>query len=377
MKKWKSVIIFILIAMIASSSIVLANNLPFEDYKLAVRALKDQDWEQAENYLDSVILGDLSYSNYLAKSIYLKTIILAAKIDKDVLLKDSFLLGSRNLDVEEEELREDFKVKINNYKLTAKRQVDTLIGLSNYLVANIPPVEVGVNNLYNTGTYDQDLITAIQSGIMVGQGELKGLEEDILARKINKYLGLTLGIRSNILEDVFVVRAEKGDNLYQTAKRYEVPVQLLIRVNSHISNPDKIYPGEKIYIPKVDNSYIDYPAYFYYISSLAYQANQERKDDIARLVAKAYQLTNNDGNVDVGSQALLSKIEADRYKEYITQHSDEIKEQTEELSELKKRYKKLLEELEKLSKEDDEETNNSLENNRGNNYNPDQDPLQY
>ena len=46
----------------------------------------------------------------------------------------------------------------------------------------------------------------------------------------------------------------KGDTMWKIASKYQVGTSEVISVNSHIKNPDLIYPGDKISIPKSDLS---------------------------------------------------------------------------------------------------------------------------
>jgi spore coat assembly protein SafA len=43
---------------------------------------------------------------------------------------------------------------------------------------------------------------------------------------------------------------QPGDTLWQIARRYGIPLEVIIRANPHI-NPDEIYPGQNINIPVV------------------------------------------------------------------------------------------------------------------------------
>lgn len=48
---------------------------------------------------------------------------------------------------------------------------------------------------------------------------------------------------------IYVVK--KRDNIYQLAKCFNISMKELLQVNPHIKNPDMIYPGDKIFIPRV------------------------------------------------------------------------------------------------------------------------------
>lgn len=47
---------------------------------------------------------------------------------------------------------------------------------------------------------------------------------------------------------IYVVR--KNDNIYQLAKCFNISMKELLKVNPHIQNPDMIYPGDKIFVPR-------------------------------------------------------------------------------------------------------------------------------
>lgn len=46
-------------------------------------------------------------------------------------------------------------------------------------------------------------------------------------------------------------KVKQGDTLYMIAKRYGVPLNALIAANPQIPNPDLIYPGQIICIPRM------------------------------------------------------------------------------------------------------------------------------
>ncbi len=353
MYRKKILILAVLIFAIffVSSNIFAYNNLPFEDYRLALRSIEDSNWEQAHNYLDRVITRDYARSNYLAKSIYLKTILLTAELDRDLRLKDAFSTGKEGLDLEEEELRAEYAELVQSYEQDAKRRVDTLIGLANYLLANLPPVEVELSKMTFGSGYNEGDLEAIKSGELIAESNLRELEQTLFADEVGNYLTSTLGMQSDVFDNVYTIRAREGDNLSQISNQYDVPLTLMIRINDHIRNPDRIHPGERIYIPRATNSYIDYPAYFYYLSHLAYQANDERRDDVMRMVAQAYQLTASREQVDAEMSALIHEMEADNYRAHVEESTEYIAEQDQELEELTQKYESLLEEIASLREE--------------------------
>ena len=49
-----------------------------------------------------------------------------------------------------------------------------------------------------------------------------------------------------------------GDTMWKIAVKYEVGLSEIISVNSHISNPELIYPGQVINIPATDSKVLEY-----------------------------------------------------------------------------------------------------------------------
>ena len=47
---------------------------------------------------------------------------------------------------------------------------------------------------------------------------------------------------------------QRGDTMWKIATRYEVGLSEIKSANTHIKNPDLIYPGDKIYIPVMDST---------------------------------------------------------------------------------------------------------------------------
>ena len=52
---------------------------------------------------------------------------------------------------------------------------------------------------------------------------------------------------------IYVIR--KNDNIYQLAKCFNISIQELLKVNPHIQNPDMVYPGDKIFVPRAHASH--------------------------------------------------------------------------------------------------------------------------
>lgn len=51
---------------------------------------------------------------------------------------------------------------------------------------------------------------------------------------------------------------EKGDTMWKIAVKYEIGLSEIKSANTHIKNPDLIYPGDKLYIPELDSSVTAY-----------------------------------------------------------------------------------------------------------------------
>ncbi len=50
----------------------------------------------------------------------------------------------------------------------------------------------------------------------------------------------------------------RGDTLWKIAVRYQVGVSEIISANPQLSDPDKIYPGQTVYIPALDSTVASY-----------------------------------------------------------------------------------------------------------------------
>ena len=385
MRKEITVILILLVmSVFITSQAEAATNSAFQNYKLAVQSLQAKDLDQTEEYLDRIVLADLPYSEYLAKAIYLKTILITSEVKSDLKIKDYIAEGETKIPLTNEDKRERFNKEADSYELEAKRKVDTLLGLSNYLLANLPPVEFDMRRIPNIGQPNVNTIEEISSGNLPSQEMVNTLQRDLTLENINKYLNLTLGVKK--FNNLFVIKAQNRDTLSHIAQNYNLPVSLLIQVNSQIEDPDLIYPGQKIYIPRVNSSHINYPSYFYYISVASYEANKERKEEINRLVVSAYQLTEQKDNIDVDykskAKELSETMEVTEYKEQLEEQDEKIDDQSQKLKELKRKYNELLNQLEQLKKKQEEEKESSpgeiqLEDNSNQDYEPDDDSLTY
>ncbi|MFO7819081.1 MAG: LysM peptidoglycan-binding domain-containing protein [Halanaerobacter sp.] len=378
------VLILLIMSVFITSQVQAVNNSAFQNYKLAVQSLQAKDLEQAEEYLDKIVLADLPYSEYLAKAIYLKTILITSEVKSDLKIKDYISEGETKIPLENEEKRERFSQEKDSYELEAKRKIDTLLGLSNYLLSNLPPVEFDFERIPDIGQANTNTIEEISSGDLPDQEMLNTLQRDLTLQNFNQYLDLTLGVKE--FNNLFVIKAQKRDTLSKIAENYDLPVSLLMEVNSQIEDPNMIHPGQKIYIPRVNSSHINYPSYFYHISVASYEANKERKEEINRLVVSAYQLTEEKDNMDFDykskAKELSESMETREYKEQLKKQSEKIDNQNQELKELRGKYNELLDQLEKLQDEKNEDEQSSsgeinLDDDSNSDYEPDDDSLTY
>ncbi|MGM0369651.1 MAG: LysM peptidoglycan-binding domain-containing protein [Bacillota bacterium] len=382
MKKNIAVVLTCLIMLVfISFSVEAANNSAFQNYRLAISSLKQKNLDETKQYLDQIVLDDLSYSEYLAKAIYLKSILLTSEIKSDLEIKEHILEGQKKIPLEDQDKREELKQEADSYNLAAQRKVDTLLGLANYLLSNLPPIELDMTTIPDVGQPNVNIMEQIEQGDLASEEQLNTLQRDLTLKKMNQYLNLTLGVKE--FNNLFVIKAKQGDTLLDLADNYELPVSLLIEVNNHIDNPNLIYPGQKIYIPRVNSSNINYPSYFYYLSTVSYSANKERKEEINRLVVSAYQLTDNKNRHSVNykekAEELAEKMEVTEYQKRLEEQSDKIDSQNNQLEEIKEKYDQLLEELSNLKEDDENQSSESglqLDED-GPNYNPDEDPLTY
>jgi hypothetical protein len=44
---------------------------------------------------------------------------------------------------------------------------------------------------------------------------------------------------------------EHGDTMWKIAEKYNVPIQILITMNTHIADPNQLNIGDKVYIPRM------------------------------------------------------------------------------------------------------------------------------
>lgn len=84
--------------------------------------------------------------------------------------------------------------------------------------------------------------------------------------------GIKMNIKTKILSTLLVAsmsfpvstalaqthRVVKGDTMWKIAMKYEVGTKEIIDSNTHISNPDLIYPGQLLNVPTVDSSVLNF-----------------------------------------------------------------------------------------------------------------------
>ncbi len=114
------------------------------------------------------------------------------------------------------------------------------------IVAAVPDAEPGMNvqlRLRVVGEIDFDLV---DDQIVVEQ-----------TAEIEAFIKLTRTVQLEVVVDVLTkperfVIVKKGDTLFKIAQREGVTLEALIAANPQIKNPDKIYPGQKVFIPHPD-----------------------------------------------------------------------------------------------------------------------------
>ncbi len=114
---------------------------------------------------------------------------------------------------------------------------------------NISSIPSNLN--YQTFLTDKIIVTAkINSStkIFTATNENEGLRiiekndsSEVIVQRLNKHLEATETF------DVYTVKS--GDTLSDIAKKMGTTINILIKFNTDISDPDKIYAGEKIYVP--------------------------------------------------------------------------------------------------------------------------------
>ena len=58
---------------------------------------------------------------------------------------------------------------------------------------------------------------------------------------------------TNVFAQTQVYTVKSGDTMWKIAVRYEIGISEIISANPQIKNPNLIYPGQKINIPKIDD----------------------------------------------------------------------------------------------------------------------------
>lgn len=63
---------------------------------------------------------------------------------------------------------------------------------------------------------------------------------------------LTLAFSTSVFAATDTYTVQKGDTLWLISKAYQVGISEIIEANPQFENPNLIYPGDKVYIPLVD-----------------------------------------------------------------------------------------------------------------------------
>jgi len=73
-------------------------------------------------------------------------------------------------------------------------------------------------------------------------------------KKIIAILTILLVMTSSIVfAQTGTYTVQRGDTIWKIAVKYQIGVSELIKANQQIKNPNLIYPGQKIYIPSIDD----------------------------------------------------------------------------------------------------------------------------
>ncbi|MBO5287089.1 MAG: SafA/ExsA family spore coat assembly protein [Clostridia bacterium] len=76
----------------------------------------------------------------------------------------------------------------------------------------------------------------------------------IISRVVSSIICVLLLGVTTLASTVTAHTVVKGDTMWKIAVKYQVGISEIKSANTHIVNPDLIYPGDKIYIPKLDSS---------------------------------------------------------------------------------------------------------------------------
>ena len=77
-------------------------------------------------------------------------------------------------------------------------------------------------------------------------------------KNFKKLLALTftfcLLVAANVFASVDTYTVQRGDTLWKIASKYQVGLSEIIGANPQFQDPHKIYPGDKVYIPLLDEA---------------------------------------------------------------------------------------------------------------------------
>ncbi len=67
---------------------------------------------------------------------------------------------------------------------------------------------------------------------------------------------MTIAFSTNVLAATETYTVQKGDTLWIISKKYQVGISEIVESNKQFANPNLIYPGDKVYIPLVDQAVV-------------------------------------------------------------------------------------------------------------------------
>ncbi len=83
-----------------------------------------------------------------------------------------------------------------------------------------------------------------------GTTRLKELDTGVGLNKVSEDCRQEMCSELRNLPRPLIYVVKKDDNIYQLAKCFDISMKELLQVNPQIKNPDMIYPGDKIFVPR-------------------------------------------------------------------------------------------------------------------------------